>query len=648
MMVRIFLILSCAAFIFSCQTSYKLKDGAEAFELKQYHMAISMLKKELEGTKRLEERSKKMYMVGRSYQELLDYQQALEWFSQAERSNFGYEATLQKAYTLKNLMRYKEATLHFESLKSVPTLIQEVTAQAQACQISQRERDGSPKNIVVEDLLDLDVYSDYAAVIYDYDYLVFTSDREETTGKDKYNWTGRKFSDLFIADKESKTVQRFDAVINSDDNEGTPAFSRNFDLCVFSRCFSSEEGNANCKLMSTTRIDGIWGEPYVLPFVKPGINYSQPCFFENDSVLIFSAPGETKDKGFDLWYTERDNGNWSEPYPLPSSINSGYNEHFPTADGDTLYFASDLPGGFGGLDMYKTWVSKDGSWAKPIRLPFPFNSGGDDFSLVVDRWAPKTRNILQQGYFSSSRNSEGHDKLYQFKVLVPSEDKKEEVPIVENTENKEIYLALKVVQSNKDNSNKRKAALPQTKIFLTNEILLTDKNGLVLHQLESDKVYNLKIEKDSFLTKSISITTKDIKFNPGENIITINKEVELDKIEPGKEIILENIYYEYDQWNIREDARPSLDRLAELLLQNPTIRIELGSHTDCRGDDVYNEELSAKRAQSVVNYLIGKGIAELRLVARGYGETTPFNPCVCDQCTEEMHQQNRRTSFKII
>ena len=115
----------------------------------------------------------------------------------------------------------------------------------------------------------------------------------------------------------------------------------------------------------------------------------------------------------------------------------------------------------------------------------------------------------------------------------------------------------------------------------------------------------------------------------------------------NQEITLENIYYDYDKWDIRSDAEPSLNLLVKVLNENPTISIQLASHTDCRGDDDYNKNLSSKRAQSAVNYLISRGIAPSRLLAQGYGKERPAINCGCDDCTEDEHQANRRTTFKI-
>jgi outer membrane protein OmpA-like peptidoglycan-associated protein len=144
------------------------------------------------------------------------------------------------------------------------------------------------------------------------------------------------------------------------------------------------------------------------------------------------------------------------------------------------------------------------------------------------------------------------------------------------------------------------------------------------------------------------VNTNEIEKNEKNPITTINKVLELDPIFMNKEIVLENIFYDYDQWAIREDAKPSLDKLLSILKTNPGIRIQLSSYTDCRGTDEYNLDLSQKRAQAAIEYLIAGGINDNRLVAQGLGESSPSDNCICEQCSEEQHQTNRRTTFKII
>ena len=170
----------------------------------------------------------------------------------------------------------------------------------------------------------------------------------------------------------------------------------------------------------------------------------------------------------------------------------------------------------------------------------------------------------------------------------------------------------------------------------------------MLTNLVKDKVYEIVAGKDSFLTSRTELSTQNLFVEVGESSLTINKELELEKIYKGKEIVLNNIYYEYDKWDITPEAKPALDALVQILKTNPSIQIQLGSHTDCRGELTYNEVLSQKRAQSVVDYLVNKGIEITRLSAIGYGETQPNIDCLCESCSEAQHQANRRTTFKIL
>ena len=150
------------------------------------------------------------------------------------------------------------------------------------------------------------------------------------------------------------------------------------------------------------------------------------------------------------------------------------------------------------------------------------------------------------------------------------------------------------------------------------------------------------------MNNQAKFTSKGLGKDPANPIQKFEVEIVLDKIYKNKEITLENIYYDYNKWDIRSDAQPTLNKLADILAQNPQIRIQLSSHTDCRGNDAYNETLSQKRAESAVNYLISKGLDASRLVAKGYGESQPAITCDCKKCTEDEYQANRRTTFKVL
>ncbi|HNL08832.1 MAG TPA: OmpA family protein, partial [Chitinophagales bacterium] len=184
---------------------------------------------------------------------------------------------------------------------------------------------------------------------------------------------------------------------------------------------------------------------------------------------------------------------------------------------------------------------------------------------------------------------------------------------------------------------------------LISKRLVANSKGTVTLQVEKETDYRLAASQANYFTQTNQVSTKG-KANTAKNdTVWVQTELVLDKIFQRKEIVLQNIYYDLDKYDIREDAKPTLNTLAKTLRENPNIRIELASHTDARGSDKYNLTLSQQRAQAAVNYLVSQGIESDRMVARGYGETQLVNRCANGvECPEEEHQQNRRTTFKVI
>jgi len=175
----------------------------------------------------------------------------------------------------------------------------------------------------------------------------------------------------------------------------------------------------------------------------------------------------------------------------------------------------------------------------------------------------------------------------------------------------------------------------------------SDTEGHTEFDIDKGVSYQLQLQGEGYFNVYDYFKAPD-KTISADNLIRVVRKIRLDKIVEGKEIVLENIYYDFDKWALRDDALPALDVLVSILRDNPQIRIQLSSHTDCRGTDKYNLDLSQKRATSVVEYLITKGISSGRLIAVGRGEGSPLLQCYCEECTEEEHQANRRTAFTVI
>lgn len=665
---RILVFMAFGFLLHACSTAYKIKDGKTAYELMQYSVAAELFEKEYKNAKNDAGRSWTSAMLGRTYLKLLDHINAIKWFERSISHGVGDDILFEYAMALKRAEQYEKSLNILESLRRSSAVTVFIDREISILrQVIQWSRETTPDVQMLPFFANSEA-NDYSLTLYGSEFLVITSDREASVGTDIYTWTGKKFSDLYRVNKFNRSVEPFDQNINTEYNEGTAVFSQDGKEMIFTRCFNTtDDGDEYCKLMFSHNKDGSWSEPKVLNFVKDRVNYGQPALIENDEVLIFSAMSEGGANGYDLFYSERLGELWSEPEPMPPTINTPGDERFPTADGDTLYFSSNYLPGFGGLDIFKTYLKSDNSWAPPVNLKKPFNSGGDDFSFVLDRRRSYPEGVSLMGYFNTTRESSNGDKIYEFRIFgerteditrPPLADKPEEEAPKSSTK-ATIFLAGKVYGDKYKEEGgvlrkvSGKSVLRNAEVWVVsaaNDTLKfwADRNGLFITEIDPESEYQIIARMPKYLNGSTTVSTYNLNIPPDTEIHTINTELVLSSFEKGVEIVLENVYYDFDKWEIRDDAKPSLNRLASILKDNPTLRIELSSHTDCRGDEDYNLKLSERRAESAVQFLMMMGIAPGRLKAKGYGESRPVNSCLCDECTEDEHQANRRTSFVIL
>jgi outer membrane protein OmpA-like peptidoglycan-associated protein len=656
-----FSVLSILALAYACTFTQKIKSGSEAFEVKQYAVAVQMLQQEYRVADRNTDRAQKAFMIGQSYEFMRQPEQASTWYKQAYELGFGVFARERQADMLRQTEDYAGASQIYQELMAMGTDVQRYRGLVTLCgQAAQWKQDEASNVYKIQAATFNSPGSDYAPYILGPNRLLFTSDRSNSTGNHLYNWSGRDFSDLYTVDLVSGIVQPFDHVLNTSDNEGTVAMTSDLSEMYFTRCFPAGNYDSNCKLMMCRLRGAGWSDPELLPFMREGVNYGHPALAGRDSILIFSADDPTGSGGYDLYYTLRGPGGWGEPVAFSERINTIGNERFPSMHKDTLYFSSDGHPGLGGYDIFKTYTDASGQWAPPLNLKAPINSGWDDFGFVVDTFSKPQDNILARGYFSSSRNTQSGDDIYTWQRQVPAQSPETEIvtPKPGAPPRYHVYLAIKVVEPvfstpgdpNSDRIGKQ--PIPEVVLHITEGIAMrrevTDKNGLLIFELAWDRSYEFQAIKKGYLNQYRVFSTTGLKKDPANPVTTYNMEIVLERIFENTEIVLHDIYYDYDEWVIREDARPSLDALAKILKENPQLKIQLSSHTDCRGEDDYNQDLSQKRAQSAVDYLISQQIKTERMVAVGYGESNFAVDCNCGDCTEEQHQKNRRTTFKIL
>ena len=364
---------------------------------------------------------------------------------------------------------------------------------------------------------------------------------------------------------------------------------------------------------------------------KEEYSVGHPAISPDGDILYFVSdmPGGVGET--DIYYCVKNvDGTWETPQNAGTTINTSGKEMFPVIEknGD-LYFSSNGHPGMGGLDMFRSTGSKE-TWSEPENLKHPFNSPKDDFAILFTEEG-------KTGFFTSNRDGgEGADDIYSFKYTPPPVPTKLTLQVTtwEKMENDTLAILTDEV-----NILYCESSNPKNKRKLTN---MGDGKYEVV--ISCDSKYEVSaISNKFFAVPAQTIETHCETFND-----TVFVKFVFERIVLNKEIVIENIYYDYNKANIKPEAAIELGKVISLLKENPAIIIELGSHTDSRGSDSYNLDLSQRRADAAVKYIVENGISQERITAKGYGETKLLNRCSNGvRCSEQEHQKNRRTEFKI-
>jgi len=376
-----------------------------------------------------------------------------------------------------------------------------------------------------------------------------------------------------------------------------------------------QKANIPLKIIILEKSGSGWKYVSDLPFNSSAYSVGHPAISVTGDTLFFAS--NIPDKGYggtDLYMTVRENGKWGEMVNLGEKINTSADDMFPFLyKGNRLVYASaGKPSGKGGLDIFYADMVGNG-----FETPNNFtelNSTEDDFGLVIH---PNG----EVGYYTSQKSGgEGSDDIY--KVLFEGQY--------------DLELLVR--------DTKTRDPMPNVQVnFSDGKTLRTNSSGIITRDLEKNTDYMATTELDGYMNDSRSFTTE------GQSYGTMQIVLNVEKVEVGQKFVMENIYYDFDKWDILPESEVELDKLVKIMKDNPAWEVELGSHTDSRGSDAYNEELSQKRSESAVNYIVSKGISPNRITAKGYGETQLVNECDDGvDCTEEQHRKNRRTEFKIL
>ncbi len=661
----------------SCRSWFEVVSAEQAFEQKEYTTASELYIKEFEGEKDNLLKGILAERIGDCFRLSNKTALAERWYEKALPFSTNSEVLYKYGLMLKSNEKYQEAKGVFKDYAfNNPIERAKAKKQMHSCDLALEWQEEN-ENIEVINLQDINsTASDYAPVWVDGKQLIFTSSRQESKGDKVYGWTGEKHSDIFISDfLENKRLAApipLSDTLNTPFNEGTATFAPDYKTMYFTRCGSDALINDFCNIfVSTKNESGNWSAPQILLlFEEDSINMGQPFLTPDGETLYFSADANDSYGDKDLYVTSKLGDGWTIPKNLGPEINTTGYEGFPYIHPDgRLYFASDGHSGMGGLDIFVS--ERNGKrWSNPENLRHPINSAADDFAIVYQNYIQpdEMERVETKGYFSSTRKGgKGNDDVYQFVVGIPQTPEiveTEPTPEEEKTKksNETIYMleakiSTKQLEFEDDPNSKVIGQIPATDAIVEilgldlestlSERQITDKKGVIIQVLDPTSEYKVSASLNGYFTQSLTFTTGNKA--PNKDTIWVKKELVLEKIYKQQEIVLDNIYYDLDKADIREDAKPTLDKLAESLRDNPEIQLELGSHTDARGSTRYNQNLSQERAESVVNYLVSKKISLRRLIAKGYGEAELVNDCYDGvDCTEEQHQENRRTTFKVI
>lgn len=670
--------------------SKEFKQAMDAFKSNEFYFAAEQFKKAFSKTRNKAERTEITYYLGLCNFRMLNFKNAVNFFQRAINSGYSDpEVRLLLAQSLHNLGEYEDAIKEYENYLAQRPEDQRAKNGIEGCRLAAEFKKNRTRYLV-ENIKDLNTKENEFGVVYSgrpgtFDEIMFTSDRMGSTGKKREGWFGGNFTDIFTAKAERKTNKRqqrlrrgenkslmadtkwlepvpVSPMINTAYHEGGLTLDKRRKTMYFTRCLKQKSQNLGCGIYVTERLGQDWKEPEIVILAPDtASSVGHPSLSPDDKLLYFASDMPGGLGGRDIWVTSynRRSRSWDTPKNLGPMVNGPGDELFPFAHDDGyLYFSSTSHPGMGGLDIFRVPVNEEGMpTGAPENMGYPINTNFDDFAIVLEDGGAR------RGFISSNRDGgRGGDDIYAI-YLAPLEYRLE--VLVTNSKDKKPLQQVSARIDGSDGSS-----------FTVN----TDKNGILIVEpgtLKENVSYQINFEKKKFLSSFSNFTTMGIsmdqyEFIPAENYflysIKINKS--LDPIE--EPIILPNVFFDLAKWDLRPESKEALDMVYDILNKNPNIVIELRSHTDYRDTDANNDLLSQRRAQACVDYLIEKGIDPDRLIAVGKGEREPFTvpenyegygkglfkpgtvltekfiKTLSPELQEVANQINRRTDFRVV
>lgn len=621
--IFIVLLILLIPFVSMAQTA---KDADNAFKYEQYANALPLYKKAYSKTKNKVEKTRIMFQIAECYRLTKDPKKAESQYRRLFRAKYSDPIVhLYMAEVMRDQEKYQLAIQEYKKYISAVPEDPRGTLGLESCE-NAIEWKKNPSRYQVENMSRTNSREDDFSPAYadkKYSSIVFTTSRRDVGNKVDPN-TGLAFTSLVITSQDAKgnwskpDLLDKDALLNTGkDNNGSAVFNRKYSTIYFTRCMVNNKAILGCGIYTSNQRGKTWTEPELLPIAGDSIRVGHPAITKNEKEMFFASDLPNGYGGRDIWYAKRRRKNkaFEKPRNIGESINSKGDERYPTLvetrDGRTiLYFTSDGRGGMGGWDMYKSEFI-EGKWTKAENLGYPLNSSADDFGIVFSNSRKMQKQLdtrqeinCEEMGFFTSNRSGGRGRFDIWEFWLP-----------------EIVFTL----AGTIRDEQTLQYLPNTKIQLSgsdgsNLITTTDQRGYYFfnkEQISKSTTYTLKISHSGFFDNTGTETTVGRK--ESEEIVL---DIKLEPI-PKEPIPLPEIRYDLARWELKPQYQDSLNGLIQIMKDNPTFVIELASHTDYRDTDEKNNELSYKRAKEVVDYLGTKGIDLERMEPKGYGENKP-------------------------
>ena len=559
-----------------------------------------------------------------SYYNVFNAAEASKWYAKALTEKQDAETYYRYAQMLKADGKYEEANKQLQKFANMAPNDQRAVAFKQNPNYLPKLNEKAKSF----DIKSLDINSDksdFGAMLSNDNTLYFASARN--TSRKTYGWNEQPYLDLYSAVYNADgTFSQPTAVegVNTKFHDGPASISadgntmylasESFNEGLFEKDKAQKLKFGQVALFKSVKADGKWSKPTPLPFNSKDYSTSNPSLSKDGKTLYFSSNMPGSVGGVDIWKVSVNaDGSFGTPENLGKKINTEGNESFPfITDENKLYFSSDARQGFGGMDVYVIDLNKG---TEATNVGKPVNSEKDDFAFSFNT----AKNI---GFVSSNRG--GVDNIYSATPVCGVE----------------VVSLVRDAKTGSKLSGARVAILDEKNNIIATKTTAAD--GTVSYDVECDKAYTLQVAKDGYESNNFPVS----KTRGG--IVNINADLQpIDVIVTETEIILNDIYFEYDKSNITQQGAFELDKLVQVMKNNPAMVIMVKSHTDSRGSDQYNMNLSDRRAKSTVQYIISKGIAKDKISGKGYGESEPKVNCG-ENCTEEEYAKNRRSEFLIV